>query len=879
MNWDYRASVIIPVYNRGHLVHIAFDSLQKQTIPFQDIQVIFVNDGSTDDSLSICQSYAEKFSNVLVLDKENGGLSSTRNMGLKHARGKYIFFLDDDDELAPNTILSVVTLFDLHYDEVDLFTYKIRYYTNGKPHKRDHFRYKTLVESGIYDLNETPMVVQTTINVCVKNLLEQNVLFRETPNFYMEDQAFNNEVLSRKMKIGYSAEGEYIYNQHADSIVSTRLYPLYCYDQVIGYFEELFSQYEHVPAYYQCVFLHNLTFRMKGNKLFPYQYEGEEYEREVGRIARLLEKVDDAVLLSFTPMDEYYRVFFLQMKPNRRAEIQLGPEEQTISVDGEAFISRRNAMMVVRRYYFTGDQMRMIGYIRSPFFLYTDKPNLYAQDLATGERYPVELGESSFSYYYCEHKCARNWSFDFSLPFHAKQDVKFFIEMAGFRYDVLFDFDANYVANRKRPEFVFVKKGKKIQLSDATFSFTPLSKLQTAVHKLRLGLKFLLQSPKFLPTYLAVLHLKKQPIWLYNDNLYTVKDNAYYQFIHDFDKQDGIRRYFIVDGDASRMEGLFTSEQQKHVVRFGSTRHKLLYIACQKILTSFCEASSFTPLIPKHKRLFFNLIDFEVIYLQHGILHATTPTKYSKDRVYVNRIVVSSQFEQHNFVEHYGYRKEDLIPTGMARYDHIDLSKKPKNRILYAPSWREMLIGKYTHRTRQLYDNILRNSNYFKGMVAFLTNPDLLAALEKHDLYIDFKLHPNFRGYLYVFDNLFSDRIRLAPANVDLEDYQLFITDFSSFNFDFLYLGRQLLYFVPDYLEFKSGCATFYRGLDLDFKNGFGDFATTPEDAAALTIRRIEAGFVADPVYQQRIDHFFVDKGNHCERLYQYLCQDGVNQK
>lgn len=871
MNWEYRASVIIPVYNRGHLVHIAFDSVRKQNMPFENLQIILVNDGSTDNSLEICQNYAEQYTNVLVLNKQNGGLSSTRNYGIQHATGKYMFFLDDDDELAPDTILSVVDLFDKYYDEVDIFTYQICYYTDGKRHKNDHFRYRTLVESGIYDLNESPMIVQTTINVCVKNLLENNILFLETPNFYMEDQAYNNEVVSRKMKIGYSAVGEYIYNQHADSIVSTRLYPLYCYNHVIGYFEELFLKYDTVPLYYQCMFLHNLAFRMKSNKLFPYQYEGEEYNREVGRIAHLLEKVDDAALLSFHPLDEYHRIYFLQMKENRRAQIQIGEAEQTISVDGKDYISRHNAMMVVRRFYFTGGSMQIIGYIRSPFFLYTDKPVLCAEDRLTGKKYPVELGESSFSYYYCEHKCARNWSFDFTMDLKETQKIKFFIEMSGYRYDVQFDFDTNYVADRRVPRFVFVKGNQKVQFSDQTFFISTLSKAQKAIHNIRMGLKLLLKNAKFLPSYVAVHYLKKTPIWLYNDNLYTVKDNAYYQFIHDFEKNDGVKRYFVVDGDLSRMDGLFTPEQQKYVIPFGATRHKLLYISCRKILTSFCEASSFTPLIPKHKRFFFNLTDFEVIYLQHGILHATTPTKYSKDRVYVNRIVVSSQFELQNFIEHYGYQKADLIPTGMARYDYVDLTRKAKNRILYAPSWREKLIGNYTQRTRKLYDNILQNSNYFKGMVAFLTNPDLVAALEKHDLYIDFKLHPNFRGYLYVFDHLFSDRIQFAPANVDLENYQLFITDFSSFNFDFIYLSRQLLYFVPDYLEFKSGCATFYRNLDLDFKNGFGDFAKTPEDAAALTVKRIECGFVSDPIYQKRIDHFFVEKGNHCERLYQCI--------
>ena len=125
-----------------------------------------------------------------------------------------------------------------------------------------------------------------------------------------------------------------------------------------------------------------------------------------------------------------------------------------------------------------------------------------------------------------------------------------------------------------------------------------------------------------------------------------------------------------------------------------------------------------------------------------------------------------------------------------------------------------------------------------------------------------------------MFDSFLSDRIRLAEPNVQLEDYKLFITDFSSFNFDFLYQGRQLLYFVPDLDEFKCGAVTFYRDLDIPFEDAFGDYAFDAETAAELTVKRIECGFETDEKYKKKIDEFFIFKGGHCEKLYNYLIEN-----
>ena len=103
----------------------------------------------------------------------------------------------------------------------------------------------------------------------------------------------------------------------------------------------------------------------------------------------------------------------------------------------------------------------------------------------------------------------------------------------------------------------------------------------------------------------------------------------------------------------------------------------------------------------------------------------------------------------------------------------------------------------------------------------------------------------------------------------------MFITDFSSFVFDFVYLQRAILYFVPDYLEFRSGIYP-YRDLDLPFEEAFGELTITPEDAVRALGRILENGAVPEEMYRQRMDGFFLhDGGDNCERLYRVLMGDG----
>lgn len=90
-----KVSIIVPVYNVEKYIERCLDSLVNQTL--KDIEIIIVNDGSTDGSKEIIQKYLNKYKNIVYLEKENGGLSSARNYGIPYAKGEYIGFVDSDD--------------------------------------------------------------------------------------------------------------------------------------------------------------------------------------------------------------------------------------------------------------------------------------------------------------------------------------------------------------------------------------------------------------------------------------------------------------------------------------------------------------------------------------------------------------------------------------------------------------------------------------------------------------------------------------------------------------------------------------------------------------------------------------------------------------
>ena len=110
-----KLSIIIPVYNTKQYLSRCLESVLNQS--YTDIELLLVDDGGTDGSGDVCDAYAEKDSRIRVFHQENGGVSSARNMGLGHATGEWIYFVDSDDEVLPDGIQTLVNCIS---DEVDI---------------------------------------------------------------------------------------------------------------------------------------------------------------------------------------------------------------------------------------------------------------------------------------------------------------------------------------------------------------------------------------------------------------------------------------------------------------------------------------------------------------------------------------------------------------------------------------------------------------------------------------------------------------------------------------------------------------------------------------------------------------------------------------
>ena len=367
---EYKATVIVPVYNVERFLRGCLKSLTEQTIGFENIEVVLVNDGSTDNSEAVCREFADKYDNVFLYSKENEGLSKTRNYGLARSHGKYIFFLDSDDKLRADTVKSVTDFFDTVYDEVDLVTYRIIQYYGEKP-VIVHYRYRTLTKTGVYDLTDPDnrFITQTNINICIKNRGEDNLLFDTTPNFRHEDEKYCCDILREKMKIGFCSDGEYIYNRdNVDSIVSTKFSPENIFDTSMTFYEKLFDSFgRFVPTYYQGIVFNDLRWKLKDGKLLPLHLSGEDWEKANIRIDRLLARIEEDTIVLHPSVSENRLFYWLLRRPNSHPTVVCTDKGISIVSDGRKLYETKKIRIAVK-----DSKARLV----SPVFFFLKKENV-----------------------------------------------------------------------------------------------------------------------------------------------------------------------------------------------------------------------------------------------------------------------------------------------------------------------------------------------------------------------------------------------------------------------------------------------------------------------------------------------------------------------
>lgn len=212
-----KVSIIVPIYNVEKYLARCLDSLINQT--FEDIEIIAINDGSTDNSLNILKDYENRDNRIKVIDKKNEGVSESRNKGIEYANGKYVTFVDSDDWIDYEMICELYNISEFQNSDVTLSTY-IREYKDHSKIKKLNLDYETIyneheVKNLVYrklvgpigDELKNPDQVDTLV-IPVAKLYKTSILKENDFKFIDleeigvgEDCLFNLDVFSRCNKV------------------------------------------------------------------------------------------------------------------------------------------------------------------------------------------------------------------------------------------------------------------------------------------------------------------------------------------------------------------------------------------------------------------------------------------------------------------------------------------------------------------------------------------------------------------------------------------------------------------------------------------------------------------------------------------------------
>ena len=210
-----KISVIIPVYNSSTYLRKCLDSVVNQTL--KDIEIIVINDGSTDDSKNIIEEYSCKYKNIIFIDQENKGIGKTRNIGIKKATGEYITFVDSDDYIKENMLEEYYKYAKKHNFDLVIGSYIKK--INNKEIIFENNKFKTgnvkTTPQILYLIEYGPWAKLYKREMIINN----NIYFDEKRKY--EDMPFVSKALLKSKLIGQITEPYYYYIIHNNSETTT----------------------------------------------------------------------------------------------------------------------------------------------------------------------------------------------------------------------------------------------------------------------------------------------------------------------------------------------------------------------------------------------------------------------------------------------------------------------------------------------------------------------------------------------------------------------------------------------------------------------------------------------------------------------------------
>lgn len=228
MNKNMILSIVVPVYNVEKYLDICLENIINNCP--EGVEIILVDDGSNDNSALICDKYGDRYENIKVKHKENGGLSSARNVGIEQSSGKYIWFIDSDDYINPDSIDIILKMAQKNFDLI-IGSY-CEVFQDGsviddclkEPRDEKILPYKYFQNLGSTSYAAVRFIVKRDL------IIQNNIYF--TPGIYHEDEDWTPRVLINSTTYGVINQSIYNYRVGNPKSIMGMCNPKKVYDKI-----------------------------------------------------------------------------------------------------------------------------------------------------------------------------------------------------------------------------------------------------------------------------------------------------------------------------------------------------------------------------------------------------------------------------------------------------------------------------------------------------------------------------------------------------------------------------------------------------------------------------------------------------------------------
>ena len=255
-------SAIVPIYNVRPYLEKCFDSIARQS--YQNLEIILVDDGSTDGSGELCEDLSKRDGRVRVIHKKNGGLGSARNAGIDAARGAILSFVDSDDWIEPGMYETLSGIMCRENAQIIACGIKRVSETGEVSYYQDNLKERSVYtrEEALLELPKNERLSNSMCNKLFRRETIQGLHINE--QIYYEDNPFTPQCIARAERIAYTAEPFYCYFERTGSI-SRKKFSEREFDRVTADRMRLEFYHEHFP---QCEYAAAIAYIGSGLKVY-----------------------------------------------------------------------------------------------------------------------------------------------------------------------------------------------------------------------------------------------------------------------------------------------------------------------------------------------------------------------------------------------------------------------------------------------------------------------------------------------------------------------------------------------------------------------------------------------------------------------------------